>query len=315
MRLSTWPRWVAGAAAGWGLGLVALTLSWAMGGDYGRPLANFPLPAAFWQALPVLAGLAAITPLTGARSVAAAASLPVLGTFGLVMHLVAALGTGRVADWPALLVGLYCAVGSLLFIGTALARWRAGRGRCLRCGHDHEGEPVRRPAPPAVRWTAWLGAAAFLPYIAMKTVWALGVPIAGMRGPDLGGGTGLSGLLGRLGIDLTSIMALLGAVLSLALVHNWGQTFPAWTPFLAGRRVPRWLLLTPAWLGATSLGVYPFVALALLLSGADLSGAGGDMTWVAVVGLSGFGGWGITVGVAALSYQRRTRPLCSSPVR
>jgi hypothetical protein len=39
---------------------------------------------------------------------------------------------------------------------------------------------------------------------------------------------------------------LAGTLLPLALVHSWGRVLPRWVPLLAGRRVPRWLLLGPA---------------------------------------------------------------------
>ncbi|WP_344894897.1 hypothetical protein [Nonomuraea antimicrobica] len=318
--MSTWPRWVPGAATGWGLGLVVLTLSWALGSEHGRPLPSFDLPGPFWWTLVVLAVATTVAARGGPSVLWPAVAVPVLGTFGLVMQAVAALATGRVEDWPALLVSLYCVAGATLFTGAALVRTRTARGACARCGYAHPGGPVTGRTYPepgrasfAVRWTAYLGAVAFVPYIVMKTVWALGLPIAGVAGPDLTVGSGAGSVLGRLGIDLTSVLALAGAVLSVALVHRWGQVFPRWVPVLGGRRVPRWIPLVPAWLGATSLGLYPFVALALLVSGAEPAASGGIGAWVVVVGLAGFGGWGVSVGVAAVSYQRRTRPQCGPP--
>ena len=50
-----------------------------------------------------------------------------------------------------------------------------------------------------------------------------------------------------IGIDLTVLAGLVGGVLVLALVQRW-----AW-------RIPRWLLLLPAWVGGISLPVYGFL--------------------------------------------------------
>ena len=38
------------------------------------------------------------------------------------------------------------------------------------------------------------------------------------------------------------------ALLSLALVQKWGRIFPHWVPFLAEKRVPRWILITGGWI-------------------------------------------------------------------
>ncbi|GAB3766678.1 hypothetical protein GCM10028864_63280 [Microlunatus parietis] len=38
---------------------------------------------------------------------------------------------------------------------------------------------------------------------------------------------------------------LAGILLPLALVHRWGRIWPFWVPGLAGRRIPRWLLIIP----------------------------------------------------------------------
>ena len=44
---------------------------------------------------------------------------------------------------------------------------------------------------------------------------------------------------------------LAGVLLPLALVYHWGEVWPGWVPLLAGRTIPRLLLLVPGFgLGA-----------------------------------------------------------------
>ncbi|MFC5101733.1 hypothetical protein [Kibdelosporangium philippinense] len=131
----------------------------------------------------------------------------------------------------------------------------------------------------------------------MKVLWAIGLPINGMEGPDLTNSNGLYGFLARHGIDGTSLAALAGIALLWALISKWGEA------------LPRWTLLTPAWLAAL-LGPYGVLALGWVV----LALAGVVDTdipvWVAAVGALGFGGFGIAAAVTALSYQRRTKPRC-----
>ena len=183
-------------------------------------------------------------------------------------------------------------------------------------------------APRAVRRAAWAGAAAFVPYVVMKTTWAFGGSFAGIDGDavvaefERNGASGLILTLERYGVDFTTLSALLGVFLLMGLTHRWGQVFPRWAPPLAGRGVPRWLPLAPAWLGAATLAPYgvvgtvgyllpPVVGLGELPDDPVMDGWSG---WtVAACGIGAFAGYGIALGVAAWSYQRRTRPVCVSP--
>ncbi|TDD88958.1 hypothetical protein E1298_14620 [Actinomadura rubrisoli] len=161
----------------------------------------------------------------------------------------------------------------------------------------------------------------------MKTTWALGGTFAGITSEETiaeferNGASGLILTLEKYGLDFTTLSALLGVFLLLGLTHSWGQVFPRWAPPLAGRRVPRWLPLVPAWLGALTLGPYGVVAaLAYLLPSAvgltDLPDDGVMQGWsgwtVAACGIGAFGVYGVALGVAAWSYQRRTRPRCAA---
>jgi hypothetical protein len=99
--------------------------------------------------------------------------------------------------------------------------------------------------------------------------------------------------------------------LLLGLVRPWGMAFPRWTLWLAGRRVPRFLPLTPVWVIAPTLLLYGTVGMIL----AVLVGTGivGDEPHAPLLGGAAslaFGGYGWALSTAAVSYRLRTRPRC-----
>jgi hypothetical protein len=338
-----WPRWAGYAAGAWSMGAVAVALYWAGGGETGYPLGGARAAAWMIAACLGIGGIMAVSsvrdigrhmprwwPLTGLW---AACLLAGAGTFGFVMNALQVVFTGTVDDWPAFGVEILCAAGAVLLAGSALAYQRGTAGACARCGevHAETGTVRSRPpvsaAPRGVRRAAYAGALAFVPYAVMKTTWAFGGSFAGIEGErvvaefERNGASGLILTLEKHGLDFTTLSALLGVVLLIGLTREWGQVFPRWTPF-AGRGVPRWLPLTPAWLGALTLGPYgvagtfgyllpPVVGLGDLPDDPLMSGWPG---WtVAACGIGAFAVYGTALGVAAWSYQRRTRPRCVSP--
>jgi hypothetical protein len=108
---------------------------------------------------------------------------------------------------------------------------------------------------------------------------------------------------------------LAGVALPLALVCPWGRVLPRRMPLLAGRRVPRWLLLGPAFAIAGGMVAY-FGFTLLTITAETLTGtwqAGADdlplaFFWVAV---PAYLAWGLGLGVAAFGYYQATRPSCS----
>ncbi|TDD02776.1 hypothetical protein E1292_22810 [Nonomuraea deserti] len=113
---------------------------------------------------------------------------------------------------------------------------------------------------------------------------------------------------------------LAGTVLPLALVHRWGRVWPSWAPGLAGRAVPRGLVLWPAVAVSGGLLAYFGVGLGQMvaerLSGRVPFGAGDPpetFYWVAV---PAYLVWGAGLAVATSAYARRTRvPYGSAPSR
>jgi hypothetical protein len=150
-----------------------------------------------------------------------------------------------------------------------------------------------------VRRVAALGVVCFVPYVAAKTVLGLGGTVAGLSAQDVGDYAGPAGWLQQRGIDVTAILAVLGIVLLVGLTSRWCSA------------LPRPLLLVPGWLGAATLAPYgmglllavPFLATGVIDYDAPVS------LWWFVLG-GAFGPYGLALAVAALSYQRRTRPRC-----
>ncbi|MGW6706033.1 hypothetical protein ACWGDE_14245 [Streptomyces sp. NPDC054956] len=186
--------------------------------------------------------------------------------------------------------------------------------------------PAPAPASRRVRWTAYAGACSLIPYAAMKAYWSFGgtagLPagttslLDKMKDADRGREVGV---LNRAflwcyehGIDVTIVLAALGTVLLLGLVRPWGRIFPRWVPLAAGKPVPRWLPLTPAWPAAGFLapvfGVIAPVTAVLTAFGAAHPNTGGFAPVIFLVAYGGFGSYGLALGAAAWSYQRRTRP-------
>ncbi|TDC98202.1 hypothetical protein [Actinomadura sp. 7K507] len=96
-------------------------------------------------------------------------------------------------------------------------------------------------------------------------------------------------------------------------MRKWGTTFPRWTLWLSGKRVPRFLPLAPVWLIAPTLAAYGTGAwfyLILQFTGVlNMNGSPSEYL-LGCAAATAFAGYGWALGIAAVSYQRRTRPHC-----
>ncbi|MCT9930473.1 hypothetical protein N5079_09615 [Planotetraspora sp. A-T 1434] len=334
--------WTGYAAFGWaalygGFGLVS-----ALTGTAVFYRAAEPLPVGLNWAVVAVAVLAAMAALATVRPWGRRIPRPVVSVtlaglcvlsgaaaFGLLMDMITFAFNQTVDSEMAFANRVLAAVGVVLLIATARSHRSSAYGTCPRCGAVHTSSITRsRPepthAPRRVRALAYVGAVAFLPYAAMKMTWALGGTFAGVSGAQMlaiAGRNGASGVwltLAHLGIDATVLLAALGVFLILGLVRPWGQVFPRWTLALRGRRVPRWLPLTPALIGAATLAPYgaagtAYAALGtagvVTVSRGDFP-TSGDALLVTWFGVGAFAAYGIALGAAAWSYLRRTQPVC-----
>ncbi|MCX5214385.1 hypothetical protein OG689_34865 [Kitasatospora sp. NBC_00240] len=238
--------------------------------------------------------------------------LAAIAAFSLLMDVVTLMFVEGVDSWPAAANHASAATGVVLLAATAWSDRRTSATVAAR-------EPSAASRP--VHIAACAGTAAFVPYAVMKVIWATGGTFAGVTGPEgiemsrRNGASGMWLTLESWGVDGTTLLAALGVFLLWGLVRPWGTVFPRWTPVLRGRRVPRWLPLTPALIGAATLAPYGVIGAgytALATAGvvtmrSDDFHSTHDLLLAAWIGMTAFAGYGIALIVAARSYWLRTR--------
>jgi hypothetical protein len=188
------------------------------------------------------------------------------------------------------------AIGWLLL---AVRGLRAARARCVRCGRP--GARWTRPGS-AARWGRWATAVAVicpLPYALLRYTWLLPNPV-GMTAEELAAEPGIR----LFGLGLGTI-ALGAGLICIGLVRPWGEIWPRWVPFVAGRPVPMKAVLIPGGGAATVLlaGSVPMTTMMLQSDG---------VSWesVKMLLLFPFPLWGLAVGLGTLAYYYRRRPEC-----
>lgn len=123
-----------------------------------------------------------------------------------------------------------------------------------------------------------------LPYAASRLAWALGIPV----------GLSDASRMALEASDATMVefslsgMALGGALLTLGLGQRWGEVFPGWLPFLAGKRVPPALAIIPATLASVVLTVGGLTIYRMVIA----QGLGDAADWGAVTPGLVFLPWG-----------------------
>ena len=202
-----------------------------------------------------------------------------------------------------------CLIQGVLLGLTAIAYRRRWRSDCLFCGRSAVTSALTsRPAKPP-RWAWWAAysavAGCLLRLVAQYTL-AFGDLARHLTGTRL--------VIEALIFEAAFLLA--GILLPLALVHSWGRTLPQWLPVLSGRRVPRWLLLGPAFAISPLMTVYFSITLLKIATDAlrgtsaqTLAPFSPAFFWIAV---PAYLVWGLGLGIASISYYRITRPKCSA---
>ncbi|MEV4510006.1 NYN domain-containing protein [Dactylosporangium sp. NPDC049525] len=331
--------WMGYAAACWSLGYGILGLYWWSGGA-GFPFAPIDddhrsgsilegSDAAVVAPVMALLGLggAAIAVYMARAPRAVRGSWAVIG-FGWVMAAGLALVLpdytllAFVAFAPALLVFVFTGVpgpqdgvsdiiywhrGNLLilFAGGVLWAWatvlyhRRIRGACVRCGRveghaDHERADLLRWG----RWAVLVAVLAPVPYEITRIAWFLGVPL-GIPHDFLAMMQDTPGMLEvGLGCALASIG---GGILTHGLVSRWGEVYPRWMFWRAGRRVPPMLAVIPAAVVAVVLVPAGFMNLRAPVTAGTWATTAPGVLWTV---------WGVALGAAAITYHLRRRPPC-----
>ncbi|TWD79827.1 hypothetical protein FB561_0893 [Kribbella amoyensis] len=206
---------------------------------------------------------------------------------------------GRVGTRPLFVVGAFLLGAGWAVLG--VRGLRSARGRCLRCGR-----PGARWTRPEVarRWGFWATVVAVLcplPYGLLRMTWLLPNPI-GFDAAELDAEPGIK--LFGLGLGLISLAA---GVATLGLIRPWGEIWPRWIPFLAGRPVPIKAAVVPGTIAATLLVVS---SVSLL----QVSWQNQASLWINLrdLILFPFPLWGTAVALATAAYYYRRRTICTT---
>ncbi|WP_257352302.1 hypothetical protein [Pseudalkalibacillus decolorationis] len=333
--LSRWPKWSGYAAAAWSLLYSLLGLYWAFGGvgfPFGENDVRGEMMGSFLSDLKADVGgfVIAIAGLVGV--VVALATVRTWGrwiprmmllsfSFIMCVTLVLVIPDTRIVqnfaylfalhfdliDWPVL-NQVWCIVGGFIWGAATLAYLRSTRGACGNCGRTEA--PQGTAAISAARWGKWFAYIAVvmaLPYGVVRWMWAVGIPL-GVSEATWNMNTTLDGrmvefILGALHIG--------GAILTLGLIQSWGEVFPRWFLFLAGKRIPIWFVVAPATLASAIITIAGLKISIQIISGlvngsvtitSDNWGEfGPTLFWLP---------WGVSLGVATLAYYIRRRGRC-----
>ncbi|WP_157247385.1 hypothetical protein [Nonomuraea typhae] len=280
-----WPPLYAALQLFWTLGT---TPGWARGTDLVLPP---------WIVIP----LCAATPLivaaswaTGGTVLLVAAAWAVTALLGgaaamLLLDLVGVIlpGLGIPTDPLGALSRIGCLGVAILAGATALRFQRRVRG-CTRCSRI----PALLHTPAWAYTAAYVAIAGFAVRAVAQFTLIDAVPYDG----------GLQLAIFEIGFVLA------GVLLPLALVHGFGRIWPRWVPPLAGRRVPRWLVLGAGVLVSVALCGYFGMGL-VQLTLETVRGIAQEVAfmWVAV---PGYVVWGLGVAGATWHYYRRTKRGC-----
>jgi len=336
------------AAAVWSLLYGVLGMSWALGGA-GFPFGRENDPQAALSVLegaqattggPIIAALGLVGALVAvamARTWGRGIIRAVLRAFAWVVAATLVLGIPdyrllmAVAYAPIFLLGapfgwppanffdvitwpvvnqFVCITGGLCWAGAALAYQRRSSDACASCGRADDSSDWTTPVN-AARWGKWAVAVAViipLLYAATRWAWALGIPL-GISQEFFREGQAVG--LWWAGAALATV-AIIGALLTLGLVQQWGEIFPRWIPILAGRRVPPGLAIVPALLVAilvTTAGLM-FVRLTLLGAISESFTFINEEDWAALAPELLWPFWGVALAAATLAYYYRRRGTC-----
>jgi hypothetical protein len=222
----------------------------------------------------------------------------ILYSYLLAISLVAMV-FAQYGDWASLLTRAAGMTGGVLTVACAVAEQRRVRRGCSGCGRVHGRSPERR-TDPTPRWAYLAAYIAVAGCVARVAAWVI---------DEVRPGRPSSLALDSAFTLFVVLLVLAGTVLPLALVHRWGRIWPRWAVPLAGRGVPRWLVLGPAFFVGASLTGYFGVAgmTAWILGKGNLAGA---TVWKLSMKMFGYTLWGLGLLVAATSYYGLSRPDC-----
>ncbi|MER5642505.1 NYN domain-containing protein [Kitasatospora sp. NPDC002227] len=339
--LRYWPDWSGYAAALWSLLYGAAGLYWALGGggypfakvSPGRSGLSVLEPSRAEVVAPVIAvlGLAgAVAGVLMARGHGHGRARYALLGFGWLQAVTLALVLpdytliGILALWPVLLVFCFTGVpgpqqtignvifwhrenliiiflGGLLWAAATLAYQRRTGGHCVRCGRGGRAAGAWTRPEAALRWGRWavrVAVVSTLPYEITRLAWYFGYPLGITRAFEAD--MQHTPHLLEIGLCL-GLASLGGSLLTHGLVSGWGEVWPRWVWWKAGRPVHPATAIVPASTVAVVL-IPGGLMMARAGLSADMWGTNGPgILWIV---------WGAALGAATLAYHLRRRGSC-----
>lgn len=186
--------------------------------------------------------------------------------------------------------------GGVLWAFTTLAYQRKARAACLTCG-SNQVDPAK-----ALRWGRWAVATAVLstiPYELTRLAWYFGWPL-GITDEFHQMMVDTPGML-EIGLAM-ALASIGGSLLTHGLVQRWGEVYPRWIWFRAGRPVPPRLAIIPAGIVAVALVPAGLMNLRLPFEQGLWGVNGPGVLWTV---------WGLALGVATYAYHLRRRTTCA----
>lgn len=211
-------------------------------------------------------------------------------------------GIGDILYWHRVNI-LLIFVGGLLWAATAVNYRRRLNRACGSCGRDDR--PLRpwQTSEGALRWgrrAVLIAVVSNFPYELTRIAWYFGWEL-GITHEFHQMMTDTPGML-ELGLAMAAI-GVGGSILTHGLVHRWGEVYPRWIWFKAGKRVPPRLAIIPASIVAVVL--IPAGLMNLRLPGDNAGSLWGlampGTLWVV---------WGAALGAATYAYYLRRRSTC-----
>jgi hypothetical protein len=161
-------------------------------------------------------------------------------------------------------------------------------------------------ATPAPRWARWAAhAAALVPL--PSSLWRLGLALGFPLGYTENGLRDLIGptAWGPLYLVALSVLSEIAALLTLGLVHRWGEVVPKWIPYLGGTKIPSKAVVIPSWIGVAILtALWTPLSFWWVIPHPDMTPTGAMAVGFVYLPLVA---WAPLLAAVTLCYQRRRR--------
>ncbi|UVI29603.1 hypothetical protein [Paenibacillus spongiae] len=207
-------------------------------------------------------------------------------------------------DWPVI-NQILCMVGGVLWGAAAMSYWRRMRAACGACGRVATAGAAFISINRLGKWVTWLAAIFALPYGIVRWAWAAGYPLGASDHLLIADQT----ISNRLVEFVLGGLPIGGAVLTLGFIMRWGEAFPRWCLFLAGKRVPTLLAVIPAAFIAALMTNAGLKISPVIISGIMKGSINGD-NWGEMGPTLFWLPWGIALGMATIAYYIRRRGRC-----